>query len=147
MSLRNADYHDRELLFIVDDLSTEEGGYASTADIAEVVFGVPEGEHANGERRYVGSRMAWMARYGFVERDPERAGHYKLTKAGRELKGGKLTKSVQNALERMSDADRALVMRSAASEVFAHSGPAQEFFRREYTHHFENRTRPKAAKR
>lgn len=147
MSLTNADYHDRELLFIVDDLSTQEGGYAATADIAEMIFGIPQEGQANGERRYVGSRMAWMTRYGFCERDPERAGYYKLTKAGRDLKGGRLTKTIENALGKMSDADRALVLRSAASEVFAHAGPSQDFFRREYTHHFENRARPRAKKK
>lgn len=144
MALRNQDYTDRELLYIVNDLSTDEG-YASTSDIAERVFG--DKAESNGERRYVGSRMAWMCTYGFCERDPDRPGMYKLTTDGHALMAGKLTKSVENALTKMTDADRTMILRQAAREVFSHAGPSQAFFRREYTYHFENRAKAEAKKK
>lgn len=146
MSLRNQDYTDRELLFIVDEVSGEtESGFASSLEIATRVFGTKAEE--NGQRRYVGSRMAWMVKYGFCDRNPEASGEYRLTQAGRELMGGRLTKTVTNALEKMSDGDRTLLLRGVAKDVFARTGPAQEFFRREYQNHFENRARVAVGRR
>lgn len=141
MSLRNADYTDRELLHIVDDCTNEEG-YAHTLEIAEKIFGDPE--PSKQDRHYVGSRMAWMVRYAFCARHPDEPGLYRLTTEGRNLMGGKLTKGVQTQLDKMGDADRVLVLREAAKTAFAATGPSQDFFRREYTYHYENRARARS---
>lgn len=139
MSLRNSDYTDRELLHIVDECTTEDG-YATTFEIADRLYADAT---QNGARRYVGSRMAWMVNYGFCARDPERPGHYKLTKDGRDLMSGRLKRSVETALTTMSDGDRALALRTLASATFDHAGPQQAFFRREYQNRYDNRVLPR----
>src|SRR3954471_18252742 len=94
--LRNEDYTDRELLHVVDDVTTEDG-WADTAELAERL-----GLNSNGGRRYVGARMSWMVRYKFCERAkrPKQSNkkdaampkdaRYRLTKHGRALIQGDL---------------------------------------------------------
>ncbi len=145
MSLRNEDYTDRELLAVVDDL-TPGKSYASTSDIAERI-----GLTGDNPRRAVGSRMSWMVRYGFCERndDPEKKDNpeYRLTKAGRDLRTGNLSSSLERALDGLSPGDRVLVMRSVAGSAFARATPEQDAVRREYGHHFAKRRRRAARSR
>ncbi len=140
MALRNEDLTDRELLHVVNECTAADG-WATTLEIGEQLG------RSEGDLQDVSSRMSWMVRYGFCERHKERPGVYRLTKAGRGLMGGKLTKAVETALGGMDEGTRLLVMRMIAMPTFANSGPAQDAMRREFGHHYSHRIKPKKRKR
>lgn len=136
-SLTNYDYSDRELLHILNDTADAEG-WAETADLAEVI-GVTmpsvNGQHSDREKqayahRCTAMRFSWMARYGWVERDEGRT-KWRLTDIGHDLMDGKLTKTLQNALDRLDAGDRVLVMREIGNAYRAAPDPARHMLRRE----------------
>ncbi len=131
--LRNEDYTDRELLHIVADLQAGPG-FVDTGELVERL-GLPEGSgHA------VASRMSWMVRYGWLERDPDARGRWRVTRKGRSLMGGQLSPEVEAALGEMSHGDRVLVMREVARKsLVSTDAPTADLVRREYLHHMATR--------
>jgi len=98
---------DTELLGIVDDLA-DENGWSSTLDV-RVQLG--ENVEAVGHRSGVGSRLGWMRRYGWLERSPE-TGAWRLTAMGHAiLDDPQLSRSVENALEKLNPAQRVRLAR------------------------------------
>lgn len=124
--LRLIDFSDRELLIIVDEASREYG-YASSPQIAEAL-GL--GEHGN---RMVASRMAWLGRYSFVEKEVLRdeqgnirtrrdgtemyAQRWKLTEMGRAIAYGDLRKTQSKMLDGMTEGQRVLLARWLAAQA------------------------------
>src|SRR4051812_18305718 len=143
--LRNEDYTDRELLHVVDDVTTEDG-WADTAELADRL-----GLNSNGGRRYVGARMSWMVRYKFCERAKPKKdatkqdARYRLTRHGRALIQGDLDTDTEAKLEDLSPGERVLVMRVIAREGFSSANPATDMLRREYLHHYAQRKRTRRA--
>lgn len=125
-SLKLNDYADPELLAIITDVADAEG-YAESTDIAAQV-GI-EARHAN---RCVGSRFAWMRRWGWVERHPDRSA-WRLTETGHALISGRVTRTVQRMLDRLSEGDRVRVTRELARMVRSGGNAAtQQMVKREF---------------
>ena len=101
-SLRLVDFLDEEFLALVIDNAGYEG-WASSREIAEAID--PDAETIT--TRHVGSRLAWMRRYGVVERDPRPGsptkGYWRLTEAGEALVKARFSKTQQTALSSVKD--------------------------------------------
>ena len=93
---------DPELLAVVDDLG-DENGWTTTYDVRKQL-----GENVEEVRRRtgVGPRLGWMKRYGWLERSPD-DGRWRLTAMGHAiLDNPSLSKTVENALDRLNPAQR-----------------------------------------
>ena len=94
-SLRLVDFLDEEFLALVVDNADYEG-WASSQMIAESVTS------EEITTRNVGSRLAWLKRYGVVERDTRPGsrtrGFWRLTQVGEQLVHARFTKGQQTAL-------------------------------------------------
>jgi hypothetical protein len=111
---------DPELLGIVDDLADEEGWTRSY----DVRIQLGENPEAVKNRSGVGQRLAWMKRYGWLERNDD-DGRWRLTPVGQELLDHPdLTKAVEQALGKMNSAQRLRLTRELAE-----SGAARPEFR------------------
>lgn len=117
---------DAELLGIIDDLA-DENGWASTADVRLQV-----GEHLDSsERSGVGPRMAWLTRYGWLERgervkDEEKRTWqtYRLTAMGHALLDNpKLTAQFERTLDGLNAAQRLRLTRELAEA--GHGAPME----------------------
>jgi hypothetical protein len=98
--LRIADFSDREILAIMADIA-DGAGEVTTGDLALRVFGLKETtadaeilEHA---ALCVRSRLAWMRRYGLVEKG-EKVGIWYISEAGKRLRFAKLGRSFSMAI-------------------------------------------------
>ena len=87
-------FSDEELLAIIQERADKDG-WVSTAELSSQV-GVPAEEGS----RAAGVRLAWMARYGVVERDPGRRHEtrWRLTKRGTQVVNASFTKSLETSL-------------------------------------------------
>lgn len=141
-SLKNIDYSDRELLHILHDLAGTE--WATTDDLADQIRITPpsrngsskkmtDGEKRLYAKRCIATRYSWMRRFGWVERDEHRT-KWRVTDIGRDLMNGRLTKSLATSLDKLSTADRVLVMRSLTDAYRTDRIEGQTFIRREWTH-------------
>ena len=93
--LSNWGASDSEVLGIVNDVCNEGDGWASTYDV-RVRFG--EHPEETGHRTGVPSRLAWLRRYGWLERGDE--GGWRLTEIGLAiLERPDLPKTVADRLE------------------------------------------------
>ena len=120
-SLTIEDYSDREFLLLVPEYADSDGWTDSQA-IAEVV---------GLSRRYPAQRLAWLARFGAVEREHMRDEHnniryrrngkpmftqrWRLTDIGDALAHGKLKATQEKLLEGLSDDQMLLVTRAVGS--------------------------------
>lgn len=129
-SLRLADYSDRELLHIVEDIAaTAEDGWAPVAAIA-----VQVGLIHDRPNQCVGARLSWLARYDLVERH-DLGGAWRATDVGHALMHGKLTATQQAELEKMEAARLLLVARALTDRQREDmNAPAYHAIRREWTH-------------
>jgi hypothetical protein len=97
---------DTELLAIVDDLA-DENGWTPTREVRLQLGEKLEEGHRSG----AGPRLAWMRRYGWLERSPD-SGDWRLTAMGHAiLDNPKLSAAVENALEKLNPAQRVRVAR------------------------------------
>lgn len=121
---RNDDWTDREILGIVDEAAREDvDESASTTEI-----GIKMGFSANRDSANktpataVGSRLAWMRDGGLLESLPPdltrpftepgaRDTRWRLTRSGQEILSGKLTKTITNAVDRMSTGDKIVLVK------------------------------------
>jgi hypothetical protein len=96
---------DPELLGIVDDLA-DENGWTTNIDVRmQLGEKVDEVKHSG-----VGSRLAWMRRYGWLERNDD--GQHRLTAMGHQiLDNPKLARAVEQALDKMNPAQRLALTR------------------------------------
>jgi hypothetical protein len=102
---------DTELLAIVDDLSNEDGW----TENMDVRLQLGENVEAKDVRSGVGSRLAWMRRYGWLERNPDSRTQHRLSEVGRVLLANpRLTKAVESALVNMNPAQRLALTRELA---------------------------------
>jgi hypothetical protein len=99
---------DTELLAIVDDLA-DENGWTTNLDVRMQL-----GEHIEEVKHSgVGSRMAWMRRFGWLERND--AGQHRLTAMGHAmLDNPRLTKAIESALSNLNPAQRLALTKEIA---------------------------------
>jgi hypothetical protein len=129
-SLRLIDYSDRELLHMVEDLAGPDG-WADALDLAKAL-GI------EGKRRAacVGSRLAWLRRYGAVEgeRGPVRM-RWQVTEIGHVMIRGELRSRVRNVLEDLDESQVLLVMRALAGRQRSYNNDVRgHLIRREWRH-------------
>ena len=125
---------DTELLGIVDDLA-DENGWTSNVDVR-----LQLGENID-EIRYsgVGSRLAWMRRYGWLEKNPE-DGRQRLTAMGHALLDKpELGKAVESALGKLNAAQRLRLTREIAEAGQRGPGEIQAALRREWQRNLQTR--------
>lgn len=132
-SLRLEDFHDFELLYILEDVIGPDG-YATSADVAESI-GI-EGEHPVSS---VGIRLGWMIRYGVVEKDETRSGpaRWRLTRTGDEVLHPKnLPAAAEKALAALTDGQRVAVTDQVMRQLreSGSSRQAKHLARRSYKH-------------
>lgn len=126
-ALRLYDMPDRELLHVVNDLADNDGWAAHGALTDRL--GINHKHPGN----CVGVRMGWMKKYGFIVSeyiDGER--HYRLTTNGEQLMKGKLTPSVQKALDKMGEGDMMVLMRETTGRFRTMTPEASTMMRREW---------------
>jgi len=100
---------DTELLAIVEDVQGPDG-WTLTSDVR-----LRLGENLETKRSGVGSRLAWMRRYGWLEQSHERRDMHRLSPTGEAmLANPRLTKAVHGALSNMNPAQRIAVTREIA---------------------------------
>lgn len=106
--LSNWGISDTEVLAIVDDLSLTADGWASTYEVR-----VQLGEHPEETRHRTGvpSRLAWLRRYGWLERNVE-DGRWRLTPVGHAiLDRPNLPATVARSLGKLNPAQRLTLTR------------------------------------
>jgi hypothetical protein len=125
---------DTELLAIVDDLA-DENGWTTNLDVRSQLGEDIETVKHSG----VGSRMAWMRRYGWLERND--SGHHRLTAMGHAiLDNPNLSKAVEQALGKLNPAQRVRLTREI-SEGGTHAPPEiQAALRREWQRNIQRRS-------
>jgi len=115
------DVSDRELLLLVRDHANA-GGWVWPGDMA-VVLDIG-GDHPE---RTVSSRFSWLKRYGALGRAEGTEAHCRndagqlgwgLTDLGLAIAVGKLRKTMEQQLDRMSDGDRIMLTRWLTSHAF-----------------------------
>jgi hypothetical protein len=123
---------DTELLAIVDDVADEDGWAMTT--VVRLQLGENPDEHGKSG---VGTRLAWMRRYGWLEgqgtgskADPKR---WRLTAVGHALiENPKLAKGVEASLAKLSASQRLVVAREIA-EAGAQSSAIRDALRRQWS--------------
>ena len=100
---------DTELLAIVDDLA-DENGWTFNLNVRIQMGEDPDAVKHSG----VGSRLAWMRRYGWLERNPDDGSH-RLTAMGHAiLDSPQLSKAIETALAKLNPAQRLALTRNIA---------------------------------
>ncbi len=100
---------DTELLAIVDDQQGPDG-WTQTSDVRLTL-----GESLDVKNSGVGSRLAWMRRYGWLEQSHERRDLHRLSPTGEALlRNPRLTKAVEAALDTLNPAQRIALTREVA---------------------------------
>lgn len=100
--LRMTDMSDREVLGLVED-QADEDGWTEAAAVATALWPRIYNGSANAESqvkaaRAVASRLAWMRRYGIVDRE-EKSRRWALTREGEHLLNGKLSGAQASAIK------------------------------------------------
>jgi hypothetical protein len=137
-SLKNIDFSDRELLHVLSDVADDDG-WATTPELGQTLGIVaPETMVTPNQKiayvhRCVGARYAFMKRAGWVERDETRT-KWRITRIGRDLMMGNLSKALENSLGKLKPGDRVLVMRSLTQAYRADRVESATMLRREWQH-------------
>jgi hypothetical protein len=120
---------DTELLAIVDDLADENGWTATLAVRTQLGENIEEIGHHSG----VGSRLAWMTRFGWLERSYEQKSVWRLTAMGHAiLDGGDLSATLEKALDKLSPAQRVRLTREMAQGGSRSADEIKTALRREW---------------
>jgi hypothetical protein len=145
--LRLVDLSDREILLIMKDLSQGvEDGWVLAIDVADRL-----GMRGDHPHRKVASRLAWLRRYGAVEREllydelgqplltrkgEHRAGQrWRPTEIGDAIALGALKRAQERALEGLNDEQLLLVARHVAERARgASSATSSKMIEREWKH-------------
>jgi hypothetical protein len=109
---------DTEMLAVVDDLA-DENGWTSTVDVRmQLGENIEEVKHSG-----IGIRLAWMKRYGWLERSPE-TGQWRLTAMGHQiLDNPTLSRTVETALNKLNPAQRVRLAREIGES--GHQAPPE----------------------
>lgn len=118
--LRLEDMSDREVLLVMLDVADPDGGDVDPLDVAEQL-----GVRGDNPRRVVSARLAWLKRFGAVERvletdehgnvvrnrkgEPRTTQRYRLTPIGWDMANGQLRATQEKALQGIGDAEMLLV--------------------------------------
>jgi hypothetical protein len=114
MGLRLTEFEDIELMFKVVDSADPETGVATAQAIAENI-----GLDDKDPQRNVGARLAWLRRYGVVDKNSK--GWY-VNEIGEQLMRGELTAAQKQAFAQLSQ-PRTLAAARRLSQVLAEAGP------------------------
>jgi len=139
-------FSDREFLHLVEDVARE--GWATSHDIAEQIWPKRMAEGAdNGAAQHakhcVAIRLAWMRRYGCVEKreyspgeKQEKPGEteWGLTEAGRLFMRGRLSQAQEAALEGSGEDQTLALMSWLATNYRSVSALGANMIRREWMH-------------
>lgn len=146
--LRNIDFTDRELLFIMDSVA-DENGLVHPEDVADKL-GIEDSDGNRSPAGTVSIRLAWMRRYGLTDRvlpqsiglpKSERA-RYIITSQGRALMGGRITSAMVRELEKGDPGTELLLMREVARRAYINGSDATAAaVRREWLHNAARRPR------
>jgi len=131
--LKLSDFADHELFFALEAVADEEG-WATAGDIAAEI-----GIDHDRPTRCVATRLAWMNRYGFMEKAESEDGEglWRLNDRAYDLVHPQaLSAAVQRALEGMDEGQRAAVTKAIARELPRSSRQAAHLARRAWLHHF-----------
>lgn len=130
-SLTNFDMADREILHVVIDAANGQG-YAELEDITERL-----NLDSVYPSRNVSSRLSWMIKYGWV--DHHQTHGYRLTRIGRDLLNGRLTKRLEASLEKMGHGERVALMQSLGASYKRVRDPVKTMMRRQWQHDIQRR--------
>jgi hypothetical protein len=101
---------DSELLAIVDDLADENGWTHTYAVRVQIGEDPEQAKHRSG----VGSRLAWMKRYGWLEKG-EKSNEWRLTAMGHEiLDNPGLSRAFENQMAKLNAAQKLRLTREIA---------------------------------
>jgi hypothetical protein len=128
---------DTELLAIVDDCA-DENGWTRNVDVRMTLGeNVEEVKHSG-----VGSRLAWMRRYGWLEQSADDPKLQRLTAMGHAiLDNPKLTRVVENALTNLNPAQRVRLTRELAESGGVAPDEVRTALRREWQRNLDPRRR------
>lgn len=144
-SLTLIDFSDRDLLYALEETGDAEG-WATSRDVA-LRIGV---SHEN-PAQCVGSRFAWLRRFGIMDTKVDKEGYrqWRLNDTGESLLHPKdMTKSVQQALDRLTEGQRVRVTEIVSRQIAKESRSGAHLSRRAWTHSMGNWRDPQiAAKR
>lgn len=139
--LRNIDFTDRELLFIMDEVA-DENGLVHPEDVADRL-GIEDTDGKRTPAGTVSNRLSWMRRYGLTDRVlPQQIGlpkseraRYIITSAGRALMGGRITSAMLKELEKGDPGTELLLMREVSRRAYVNgSVTTAAAVRREWMH-------------
>src|SRR3954466_5878034 len=127
-TVRLADFSDRELLFVFSDHEDDEG-YVHVAGVLAALD--LDNEHP---ARCLGARMAWLRRYGALDREE---GRWHLTEVGQAVIAARLRAPAQRALDGLDAAHLVVAVESLAACYRAINGAGEAYrilTRREWQH-------------
>jgi len=127
--LSNWGVSDAEVLGIVSDVCEEGDGWASTYDV-RLKFG--EHPEESGHRTGVPSRLAWLRRYGWLERNHD-DGRWRLTEFGQAvIRRPTLPKPVADRLDGLNLAQQLALTRRLTESGAAAIPEARTAIRRQW---------------
>lgn len=119
-------------------------GYVLAKDVADKMG------FRNGDERAVVSRLIWMKRLGYLDRiDPRQLGlpssdapRYVITPRGKALMGGKISATLQKALDRADPGTELLLMEDLTKQAYVNGDDVTAAaYRRQYLHTAAQRVR------
>lgn len=119
------DYSDRELLHLIEEVKLD-SGWSRTEDVAKAV-----GLTSDKPNRPAGIRLAWMRRYGALEKH-ETQPWWRLTPIGRSLMDGELTADERETIDEWSSAQLLMVTRRLTGRWRRAGTTASTLIRREW---------------
>lgn len=139
MHLRLEDFSDHDLLYALEDCGDDEG-WATSKEIAEFI-GLKENPEAKEyPAANVGIRLAWMFRFGVMEKRREDGVEivpvqWRLNDTGYSLiHPTKLSPSAMKALEALDEGQRLLVTEAVSRQLKRTSRQGVHLARRAFTH-------------
>jgi hypothetical protein len=123
-SIKLTEFEDIEFLHKLQDVADDDG-YATSAELA-VELKIDNDCPA----RNVGSRMAWLKRYGVVELHPKKG--WRLTKIGDALVNGELNSYQRKSLSSMPEEQLLALTRQVSSRFQGAGDSAAQMMRRQF---------------
>jgi hypothetical protein len=136
VNLKLENFSDRELLYIIADLTPASGWVDVDAIAARCGIAV---DHLSDEqlllhaRRCVSVRLAWIRKLsGCVERNPDETLSWGLTYWGQSVVAGKLSDTLTDRLDKMSEADSLKALDRLSRKYLRADVNAANLMRREW---------------
>lgn len=125
-SLRIDDFSDVELLALVND-NADQDGWVKTEEMVLAI-----GLDVKNATQCVGSRFAWLKRYGAVEKHPTDTLTWRLTGIGRAMVKANLSASEQRMLENLADDKLLSLARGVTNRYRSTTATGAQLMRREW---------------